>query len=75
MEYAILILAVAGVWLMWGFIRRTLSVAEQMSLRGLNKLNDEQKLSTVDWYKANQINSEDANNVIASKATFDSLNI
>ena len=75
MEYALIIIAIATVVMFWGFLKRILNVAEQMSLRGLNKLNDEQKKSTLDWYKNNSISEEDAIAVATSKATFESLNI
>ena len=75
MEYALIVIACATVVMFWGFLKRILNVTEQMSLRGLNKLNDEQKKSTVDWYKSNSISESDAAEVVASKATFESLNI
>lgn len=77
MEFSIvgLVLALAGIWMFWGFIRRTLFVAEQMSLRGLNKLNDEQKLNNIEWYKKNTVSAEDVTKVIANKKAFESLNI
>lgn len=52
MEYAILIITLAVIVLFWGLLKRSVFVLEDMSIRGLNNLNREQKVqSAKNWSK------------------------
>ena len=69
------LIVVAVIVLGWGFFKRTLRVGEEMAVRGLEKLNDEQKVISVKFYEKLDVNTEAVASAKANKSMLDSLNI
>ena len=75
MEYAVLVLTVAGVVLGWGMLKRTLKIGEEMSLRKLEQLNDEQKVIATRFYEKLEVSEDSITAARANKKMLDNLNI